>query len=415
MMKQQYSIKKKSASTFLVVFLLVLLGWISALASEQVPEHHIDVRATACHQPDGSFAVQWTAKTWDYNAPGGLNPDVLVEKSTGGGDWEFVGRGAFTDTATPKREISGTFQTASGIHSLTIRATAMGVWGNGHVGGQSNEWAVALLDCPATPTTTPTDKPTKSSTPTPTPTVTATGTGTSTATATATKAVTKTATKTPTPTPTITPTQVVWDNSSLTVTSICMDGLSTFTITNGGSAMTGVTGWTLTVNGEAVITGRIQLSAGEAYRMSFAVYKGALALTVEQRPGHPGAASASATIDTSGCVIEPTAINETSEPATLAYTGTGRNEKGELYATYQVVCGTYAGAIRAEFKFADGAIRSEGGIQCGDTLTVPQYTSLVVLYDVDGKQLAEKVPPIDISTPPSFIVPFEMYLPIVVK
>jgi cell division septation protein DedD len=308
MMKQQYSIKKKSASTFLVVFLSVLLGWISALASEQVPEHHIDVRATACHQTDGSFAVKWSAKTWDYNAPGGLNPDVLIEKSTDGGAWEIVARGAFTDTTTPKREISGTFQTASGIHSLTIRATAMGVWGNGHVGGQSNEWAVALLDCPATPTATPTDKPTKSSTPTPTPTVTATGTGTSTATATATKAVTKTATKTPTPTPTITPTQVVWDNSSLTVASICMDGLSTFTITNTGSNMAGVTKWTLTVNGEAAITGQIQLGAGEAYRMGFAVYKGALALTVEQRPGHPGAASASATIDTSGCVIEPTAI-----------------------------------------------------------------------------------------------------------
>ncbi len=79
---KQYSISKKSASTFLVVFLSVLLGWISALASEQVPEHHIDVRATACHQTDGSFAVHWAAKTWDYNAPGGLNPDVLVEKST---------------------------------------------------------------------------------------------------------------------------------------------------------------------------------------------------------------------------------------------------------------------------------------------------------------------------------------------
>ena len=141
----------------------------------------------------------------------------------------------------------------------------------------------------------------------------------------------------------------------------------------------------------------------------------ALALTVEQRPGHPGATSASATIDTSSCVIEPTANSETSEPAALAYTGTGRNEKGELYATYQVVCGTYAGAIRAEFKFADGAIRSESGIQCGGTLTVPQYTSLIVLYGADGKALAEKVPPIDITTPPSFIMPFGVYLPIVVK
>ena len=234
---KQYSISKKSASTFLVVFLSVLLGWISALASEQVPEHHIDVSAKACHQADGSFVVNWAAKTWDYNAPGGLNPDVMVEKSTDGGAWEIVARGAFTDTTTPKREISGSFQTSVGIHSLMIRATAMGVWGNGHAGGQSNEWAVALLDCPATPTATPTDKPTESSTPTPTPTVTATGTGTSTATATATKAVTKTATKTPTPTPTITPTQVVWDNSSLVVTSICMDGLSTFTITNSGSNM----------------------------------------------------------------------------------------------------------------------------------------------------------------------------------
>ena len=106
------------------------------------------------------------------------------------------------------------------------------------------------------------------------------------------------------------------------------------------------------------------------------MYKGALALTVEQRPGHPGTASASATIDTSGCVIEPTAINETSEPAALAYTGTGRNEKGELYATYQVVCGTYAGAIRAEFESVDGAVRSEGGIRCGDTPV--SYTHLDV-------------------------------------
>ena len=62
----------------------------------------------------------------------------------------------------------------------------------------------------------------------------------------------------------------------------------------------------------------------------------------------------------------------------------------------------------------DGAVRSEGGIQCGDTLTVPQYTALVVLYDADGKQLAEKVPPIDISTPPSFLIR-SIYLPIVVK
>ena len=352
---KQYSISKKSASTFLVVFLSVLLGWISALASEQVPEHHIDVRATACHQTDGSFAVQWT-QDLGLQRPGGLNPDVLVEKSTDGGAWEIV-RGR---SPTRPRQ-SGDFWHFPDRkrHSLAHDSRhGDGVWGNGHVGGQSNEWAVALLDCPATPTATPTDKPTKSSTPTPTPTVTATGTGTSTATATATKAVTKTATKTPTPTPTITPTQVVWDNSSLVVTSICMDGLSTFTITNGGGDMAGVTKWTLTVNGEVVITGEIRLGAGEAYRMGFAVYKGALALTVEQRPGHPGAASASATIDTSGCVIEPTAINETSEPATLAYTGTGRNEKGELYATYRVICGTYAGAIRAEFKFVDGAIRS---------------------------------------------------------
>jgi cellulose biosynthesis protein BcsQ len=40
-----------------------------------------------------------------------------------------------------------------------------------------------------------------------------------------------------------------------------MDGLSTFTITNGGSAMTGVTKWTLTVNGESVITGQLQQAA----------------------------------------------------------------------------------------------------------------------------------------------------------
>ncbi|WP_230682029.1 hypothetical protein, partial [Streptococcus pneumoniae] len=88
-----------------------LLGWISALASEQVPEHHIEVRATACHQTDGSFVVNRTAKTWDYGAPGGLNPDVLVEKSVDDGSWEIVASGAFTDTTAPKREISGTFQT----------------------------------------------------------------------------------------------------------------------------------------------------------------------------------------------------------------------------------------------------------------------------------------------------------------
>lgn len=412
---KQYSDFRKSASTFFVVF-LALLGWVSALASEQVPAHHIDVRATACHQADGSFAVQWVAKTWDYSAPGGINPDVLVEKSTNDGEWEIVARGAFTDTTKPKREMLGNFNSAIGIRALTIRATAMGQWGNGHAGGQSNEWAVALLDCPATPTATPTDKPTKSATPTPTATATGTGTSTATATATATKTATKTATPTltPTSTPTTTPTQTGWDGSSLTVTSICMDGLSTFTITNDGDGMADVTKWTLAVNGEDVIAGEIQLGAGEAYRMGFAVYKGALALTVTQRPGYPNATTASAQIDTEGCVIEPTAIRDSNEPAALIYAGVAYNSSGEPYANYKIACGSYSGDVRVELKFVDGAVSVLGDTKCEGTVIVPQYTTLIALYDSDGKTLAEKVPPIDISTPPSFLMR-SIYLPIVVK
>ena len=194
-----------------------------------------------------------------------------------------------------------------------------------------------------------------------------------------------------------------------------MDGLSTFTITNDGDSMADVTKWTLEVNGEEVITGEIQLGAGEAYRMGFAVYKGTLTLTVTQRPGYPNTATASAQIDTEGCVIEPTAIRDSSEPAALIYAGAAYNSSGEPYVNYKIACGAYSGDVQVELKFVDGAVRMLADTKCEGTVIVPQYTSLIVLYDVDGNQLAEKVPPIDISTPPSFIMPFWVYLPIVVK
>ena len=148
--------------------------------------------------------------------------------------------------------------------------------------------------------------------------------------------------------------------------------------------------------------------------MGFAVYKGALALTVTQRPGYPGAATASAQIYTEGCVIEPTAIRDSNEPAALIYAGVAYNSSGEPYANYKIACGSDSGDVRVELKFADGAVRILGNTECEGTAIVPQYTTLIALYDGDGKTLAEKVPPIDISTPPSFLMR-SIYLPIVVK
>jgi hypothetical protein len=410
----------KFSISVLAAICSVSLFWATALAAIQQPDHHINVSAIACRQADGSFWANWVSKTWDYNGSGGLNSDVLIEKSVDSGPWQIVARGAFTDTTTPKRELSGSFQTAIGIRSLTIRSAAMAKWGNGDAGGQSNSWAVALLNCQPTPTSTPKGKQTEPATITPTATATKTttttatatetGTATGTSTATSTATVTATATKTPMPTPT----QIVWDESDLSVSSFCTDGLPTFIIKNTGKDMQATTKWSLSVDGTEVMSGDVLLGTGESSRMGFATYKGALVLTVTQRPGYPSVSTASAQIDTEGCATEPTAIRDTSEPAALIYIGTSYNSENEPYANYKIACGAYSGDVRVELKFADGAVYMPGDMKCESTVIVPQYTKLIVLYDGDGKKLSEKVPPIDISTPPSFLER-AIYLPIVVK
>jgi beta propeller repeat protein len=111
-----------------------------------------------------------------------------------------------------------------------------------------------------------------------------------------------TVTNTPEPTSTSTPMPTatdVWDKSSISVKAKCdkSTGKVVFTITNGGSAMTGPTTWSASAPGISLSpsSGSISLGAGESTAIKFGPYWDVkISIVVQQRPGHPGTGSAKA-------------------------------------------------------------------------------------------------------------------------
>lgn len=153
-----------------LLFIVISLGallfftlWIvnNVKASNVEPEHFIAINGTSCQQPAGEIVVNWKADSWtsDANKIGGNNTNVEIGYSYrlhGGDDfteWKVIVNGIFTDTT---RSFAGTL-IAGEVFELRIRSLAVGAWGDGTKGGQSNMWYVPL-DIPCD---VPTNEPTK--------------------------------------------------------------------------------------------------------------------------------------------------------------------------------------------------------------------------------------------------------------
>jgi hypothetical protein len=86
------------------------------------------------------------------------------------------------------------------------------------------------------------------------------------------------------------------------VTGQCLvTGQAQFTVTNTGDPgegdMDGPTNWRLTVDGNPVESGTLQLKGGESITMTFGPYDGLkVILYVDQRPGHPGSSQPQAAV-----------------------------------------------------------------------------------------------------------------------
>jgi Tol biopolymer transport system component/outer membrane biosynthesis protein TonB len=229
---------------------------------------------------------------------------------------------------------------------------------------------------------TPTETPTAESSlptdaPTPTPTTQAAAGG----------AEAATSTSSPTPTATSAP-DSVWDKSSIVVSGACNAGTGQveFTITNGGSAMTGSTSWTASAPGVSVSpsSGTFSLGAGESIIVAFGPYPGVkVSIVVNQRVGHPGTgvAKADATCAKSAAIINTATTTPTPTlSSTSTPTPTNTPAEPDPYLGLGVACNR---DLTATFT-----ISNIGGPMKGGTYTIdePGKALQTVSFDLDADE-----------------------------
>lgn len=138
----------KTLIVFSVIITTLIMLQSTSFASSVEPEHYIAISGTACQEQGGENTVQWQADSWtnDPAKIGGNNSSVEIAYSyrpNGGDDfseWKVMINGVFTDTT---RSFDGTL-IAGEVFELRLRSLAVGAWGDGAKGGQSNMWYVPL-------------------------------------------------------------------------------------------------------------------------------------------------------------------------------------------------------------------------------------------------------------------------------
>ena len=136
--------------------------------------------------------------------------------------------------------------------------------------------------------------------------------------------------------PSATPDDSGWDKSSISVNGTCDrdTGKVVFTITNGGSKMTGSTTWTASAPGITLnpSSGSFSLAEKGSTTVSFGPYPGVkISIVVNQRPGHPGTgeakadATCSASTSTPAASASPTKTVTSTASATNTPTNTATN------------------------------------------------------------------------------------------